>query len=75
MVQFETIAAEQIPFGNNNFLEIARKKAIDGERENVFISLSRGFMTQTGERRYKSSVTIPLNPEVIDFVAKKIKEI
>ncbi|MEM7813320.1 MAG: hypothetical protein QW548_00270 [Candidatus Aenigmatarchaeota archaeon] len=75
MVQFETIAAEHVPFGNNNFIEVARKKAVDGERENIFISVSRGFFTPTGEKRYKTSVTVPLNPEVIDFVAKKLKEI
>ena len=31
MVQFETIKAEEIKFGNNNFLEVARKKAITDE--------------------------------------------
>jgi len=29
MVEFETIRAEKINFGRNNFIEIARKKAID----------------------------------------------
>ena len=75
MVQFETIAAEHVPFGNNNFIEVARKKAVDGERESIFISISRGFFTPTGEKRYKTSVTVPVNPEVIDFVAKKLKEV
>ncbi len=75
MVTFETIKSEEIKFGNNNFLEIARKKAIAEDGENEFISISRGFVTQTGERRYRKSFTIPLNDEVIDFVAKNLKKI
>jgi len=75
MVTFETINAKQIEFGNKNFIEVARKKAVDGDRENVFISISRGFFTPDGQRRYKSSFTVPLNEEVIAFIAETIKEI
>ena len=75
MVKFETIKSEEITFGNNNFLEIARKKAIAEDGENEFISLSRGFITQTGERRYRKSFTIPLNEEVIQFVTEKLKKV
>lgn len=75
MVKFETIKSEEIKFGNNNFLEVARKKAITDEGENVFISLSRGFMTQTGEKRYNKSFTVPLDENVIKFVAEKLREV
>jgi hypothetical protein len=75
MVEFETIKAEEIKFGTNNFLEIARKKAITEEGENIFISISRGFFTQTGEKRYRKSFTVPMDDSVKDFIAKKIKEI
>ena len=75
MVKFETIKSEEIKFGNNNFLEIARKKAISDDGENEFISISRGFMTQDGEKRYRKSFTIPLNEEVIDFVVKHLKQV
>ncbi|MFH0836864.1 MAG: hypothetical protein V1870_01925 [Candidatus Aenigmatarchaeota archaeon] len=75
MVNFETIKAEEIPFGNNNFLEVAKKRAVDNERTNEFVSISRGFYGFNGEKRFKKSVTIPLNDEVLDFVATKIKEV
>lgn len=75
MVKFETLKSEEIKFGNNNFLEIARKKAISDEGENEFISVSRGFITMNGEKRYRKSFTIPLNQEVIDFVAENLKKI
>ena len=75
MVQFETIKSEEVKFGNSQFIEIARKKAITEEGENIFISLSRGFVTPNGEKRYRKSFTVPINDEVIDFLSKKIKEV
>ncbi|MBI5060944.1 MAG: hypothetical protein HZB67_01375 [Candidatus Aenigmarchaeota archaeon] len=75
MVEFETIKAEEIQFGNNNFIEVARKKAVSDDRENIFISISRGFFAFNGEKRYRKSFTLPLNDEVLDFVAKKLKEV
>ena len=75
MVNFETIKSEEIKFGNNNFLEIAKKKAISDEGENTFLSLSRGFVTPNGEKRYRKSFTVPLDEGVIDFVVHKLKEV
>ncbi len=75
MVNFETIKAEEIPFGNNNFIEIAKKRAVENERSNEFISISRGFYGFNGEKRFKKSVTLPLNEDVLDFVSRKIKEV
>ena len=74
MVEFETIKAEEVPFGNNNFIEVARKKAIAEEGTNEFIAISRGFFAPDGSKRFKKSFTIPDVPEVIDFVCAKIKE-
>ena len=75
MVSFETIKSEEIKFGNNNFLEIAKKKAISEEGENTFLSVSRGFVTPSGEKRYRKSFTVPLDDAVIDFIAHKLKEV
>lgn len=75
MVKFETIKAEEMKFGNNKFVEIARKKAITDEGENEFISLSSGFFTQSGDRRYKKSFTVPQDSGVIHFITEKLKSI
>jgi hypothetical protein len=75
MVTFETIKAEEIKFGNSKFIEISRKKAIAENGENTFISLSSGFFTQTGEKRYKKSFTVPIDDAVIDFISEKLKEV
>ncbi|MBI2971584.1 MAG: hypothetical protein HYY37_04180 [Candidatus Aenigmarchaeota archaeon] len=75
MVEFETLKSEEIKFGNSNFLEIARKKAVSETGENTFIAISRGFVTQTGERRYKKSIAIPVDENIINFIAEKLKEV
>lgn len=72
MVRFETIKSEELKFGNNNFLEVARKKAITDEGENEFISLSKGFFLPDGSKRFRQNFSLPLDKEVVDFVAKQI---
>lgn len=75
MVTFETIKSDEIKFGNNNFLEIAKKKAVTEEGENEFISISRGFFAKDGTRRYRKSFALPNNEEVVKFVAEKLKNL
>ena len=74
MVEFESIKTEEIKFGNNNFIEVARKKAVSEENENEFISISKGFFTPDGQRRYKRSFALPIDQEVVEFVSSKIKD-
>lgn len=75
MVNFETVRAEKKQFGRNNFLEVARKKAITDEGENEFISLSRGYFLPDGTERFKKSLTIPDDEEMKNFVAEMIKSL
>ncbi len=71
-VTFETIKAEKIPFGRNNFIEVARKKATTSEGSNEFISVSRGYYLPDKSERFKRSLTIPDDPAIKKFVADKI---
>jgi hypothetical protein len=71
-VEFQTIKAEEIKFGKNNFLEIARKKAITQEGENEFLAISRGFFLPDGSKRFKKSIALPDEAEVKKFVTEKI---
>lgn len=73
-VEFETIKAEEVKFGKNNFIEVARKKAKTSEGENEFISISRGFFLPDGSKRFKKSITVPDEKSVREFVSKKIAE-
>ena len=76
MVDFETMDFKNIPFGKNNFIEVARKRAVLGNGgQTEFISISRGYFTNNDEKRYKNSVTIPLDEEVRKQIAQNILEI
>lgn len=74
-VRFETLSAEKIPFGKNNFLEVARKKAITEEGNAEFISVSRGYFLPDGSEKYKKSITIPDDPSIKAFVTEKINKL
>ena len=72
-VEFETISAEKKPFGKNNFIEVARKRAKTDDGTNEFISVSRGYYLPDGSERFKRSITIPDEATIKEFVAEKIK--
>lgn len=71
-VKFDTVNAEKVNFGRNNFIEVARRRAITDEGENEFISISRGYYLGDETEVFKKSLTIPDTEEVKKFVAEKI---
>src|SRR6266849_5770511 len=60
-VEFETIRAEKVNFGRNNFLEVARKRAKTSEGTSEFISVSRGYISRTT----RSDSSIPSRSPII----------
>lgn len=72
MVEFETIKAKEVKFGNN-FIEISKKKVITERGENEFISISRGYYLQDGSKGWKSSITLPNEKDKREEIAKLIK--
>jgi hypothetical protein len=75
MVEYETIEAEEIKFGRNNFIEIARKKAVSEQGENVFISISRGYYLDDGSKKWKASIALPTEDDKREHIADLIKNI
>jgi hypothetical protein len=75
MVEFETITTKEIKFGKNKFLEVARKKAVSPEGENEFISISRGFMTPNGDKRFKNALGFPAEKDIVDQLVAALQEI
>ena len=55
MVEYTTIKSTEIKYGNNNFLEVARKE-IEGSE---FLSISKGYFLPNGNKRYKSGIGFP----------------
>ncbi len=75
MVEFETVKAEEVKFGKNNFIEVARKKAVSDNEEREFVSISRGYYLPDGAKRWKSSITLPDEKEKREKIAKLLKDL
>jgi len=75
MVEFETIETKEIKFGNNKFLEVARKKAKTPEGENEFISISKGFVTQSGQKRFKNALGFPAEENIKNGLIEALQSI
>jgi hypothetical protein len=71
MPDYETLKSEEYKYGNN-FIEIARKKVKAEQAE--FISISKGFYTQTGEKRYKGGIGFPDDPKLGEFFVRCMTE-
>ena len=68
MVEYETVKTEEYKYGNNNFIELARKK-VEG---NEFISLSKGYFTPDGRKRYKGGIGFPDEEGLKNFLKENI---
>ena len=66
---------KEIKFGNNKFLEVARKKAKTPEGENEFISISKGFITPTGQKRFKNALGFPSEEEIKNSLIEALQSI
>ncbi len=75
MVEFETLETEDVKFGNNKFLEVARKKAKTPEGETEFISISKGFVLPTGNKRFKNALGFEANKNIIDGLINALQKI
>jgi predicted aspartyl protease len=73
--EFKTIKSYQIDYGKSNFIEVALKEATEGGEANRFISISKGYTSQTGMKHYKRSLGFEVNMEVLNFLEKIVPEL
>lgn len=73
MVEFKTIKSEEIRYGKNNFLEIARKTTKTEEGETEIISIGKGFFNQEDQKRFKNALGFAFNVETIDKIIKALE--
>lgn len=75
-VEYKTIKAEEVKFGRNSFIEVARKVAVTEEGENEFVAISKGFYMPEGNgKRFRQSIALPKEPETLKEIAKLIENI
>ena len=77
MTTFETIEKHETEFGNNNFVQVARKiaKGEEDDTSTEFISLTRGYLDAQGSRRYKTNLSLPPEPDLLGFVKDAIEDV
>lgn len=75
MTTFETIEKHETEFGNNDFLQVARKVAKSEESSTEFIAVTRGYLDSQGSRRYKTNLTIPPDPDLVEFVQEALSSV
>lgn len=74
-VEFETKNVKEITFGNNKFLEVALKSAKSETGETDFISVSKGFVTPQGQKRFKNALGFPAEKDIRDKLVTALQEI
>jgi hypothetical protein len=75
MVEFQTLQAEEVKFGKNNFIEVARKKAVSEALSKEFVAVSRGFYLSDGTKKWKSSITLPDEEDKRKKIAELINKL
>ncbi len=78
-VKYEDIEVITKNFGNNNFLEVVKRKAIvekDGEVvENIFVQITRGFYSPEGEKRYKKGQRFSIPVDELENLISALNEL
>jgi len=72
MVEFETLESKEVKFGRNSFIEVSKRKVITPRGEKEFVAISRGFYLSDKSKRWRSSVTLPIEKEKREEIAKLI---
>lgn len=70
---FKTLKSFEKPYGTRNFVEVALKETNNGE--NTFFSISKGFTTQTGVKRYKKSLGFQIDGEIQNFLIDSLQKL
>lgn len=74
MVEFITVKEDEFRFGDNNFFEVASKKAVSDEGEKTFVSITRGYYKDGRDKKFTKVLTIPTDgnalKDMIDALTK-----
>ena len=75
MVEFETKNVKEVKFGNNKFLEVALKVAKTENVDSEFVSVSKGFITNEGQKRFKNALGFPAEKDLRDKLVEALQGI
>ena len=69
---FKTVKSFEQKYGARNFLEVALKELDDGTQ---IITVSKGFMDNNGNKRYRRSLGFTASDEMKKFIADSVEKL
>lgn len=75
MVEFKNLEVKEVETGSEIFFQVARRKAISGERENEFISINRGRKNKDEGKEITNNMIFPAKPVELRKILKAVQEV
>lgn len=75
MVEFITIQETEIKFGDNNFIEVAHKKAVCSKGEKHFTIITRGYFTPEKTKKFIRVITLPMEEDALKKIIDALTKI
>lgn len=75
MTTFETIEEREFEHGAGQFTQVARKVAKSEGEETEFLTITRGYRTASGDRRFRSNVTLPPDAGLVEGVRGALADV
>lgn len=74
MVEFVTIDEKEVQFGENNFFEIASKKAVTDDGDKPFVSITRGYYKDGKDKKFTKAISVPQDGKTLKKVVDILKK-
>jgi hypothetical protein len=75
MVEFITIDDTEIKFGENNFFEVAHKKAVSEDEVKHFVSITRGYYKDGIDKKFTKAISIPMDGKALSDMINALSHI
>ena len=73
MAEYETLREETRRIGHNGYLEVARRRLVEGGQAVEFLVVTRGFFDADGTKRWTRFVTVPDEAETRAWLADALR--
>jgi hypothetical protein len=75
MAKFEPVTEATQQFGNNSYMEVARKRLVE-ENGNTseFLVITRGFYDKDGGKRWTKFVTLPDSDDLKGWLSDAVRK-
>ena len=72
MPEYSVLREKTKNFGKNGYIEVALKRVTDGNDGREFITITRGYISPEGARRWTKYVTMPADKQMRSFIVETV---